>query len=109
MLDDFLIIAPDEQLCPAQLDLFIDLCSYVGIPIAPEKTCGPFTTLSFAGIERDSVFQEACLPPEKICKCSFSLFGSEKSHSAGVTISDRPFKFCVFRCCTGPSLFAQTY
>ena len=73
LLDDFLIIAPDEQLCQAQLDLFIDLCSYVGIPIAPEKTCGPFTTLSFAGIERVSVFQEACLPPEKICKCSLLI------------------------------------
>ena len=41
LLDDFLIVAPDRQLCQAQLDLFIDLCSYAGIPIATEKTFGP--------------------------------------------------------------------
>ena len=73
LLDDFLIVAPDRQLCQAQLDLFIDLCSYVGIPIATEKTFGPLTTLSFAGIELDSVLMEARLPPDKLNKCSALL------------------------------------
>ena len=45
LLDDFLIIAPSQTLCQGQLQLFLDLCSYLGIPIAPEKTCGPATTL----------------------------------------------------------------
>ena len=40
-----------------------------GIPIAPEKTCGPATTLSFAGIELDSVSFEARLPLDKTDKC----------------------------------------
>ena len=75
LLDDFLIVAPDRQLCQAQLDLFIDLCSYVGIPIATEKTFGPLTTLSFAGIELDSVLMEARLPPDKLNKCSALLSG----------------------------------
>ena len=73
LLDDFLIIAPSQTLCKGQLHLFLDLCSYLGsylgIPIAPEKTCGPATTLSFAGIELDSVSFEACLPQEKLEKC----------------------------------------
>ena len=73
LLDDFLIVAPDRQLCQAQLDLFIDLCSYIGIPIATEKTFGPLTTLFFAGIELDSVLMEARLPPDKLYKCSALL------------------------------------
>ena len=69
LLDDFLIIAQSRSLCQDQLRLFLDLCSYLGIPIAPEKTCGPANTLSFAGIELDSVSFEARLPLDKIDKC----------------------------------------
>ena len=46
----------------------MSLCSYLGIPIAPEKTCGPSTTMSFAGIELASLFWEARLPRYKIAK-----------------------------------------
>ena len=75
LLDDFLIIAKSESLCQDQLNLFLELCSYLGIPIAPEKICGPATTLSFAGIELDSVSFEARLPLDKIDKC-LSLIAS---------------------------------
>lgn len=68
LLDDFLIVASSAKLCQDQLDLFLSLCSYLGIPMAPEKTCGPATTLSFAGIELDSICLEACLPLDKIHK-----------------------------------------
>ena len=73
LLDDFLTVASDRQLCQSQLDLFIDLCSYVGILIATEKTFGPLTTLSFAAIELDSVLMEARSPPDKLKKCSALL------------------------------------
>ena len=73
LLDDFLIIAPSYKLCQDQLSLFVDLCSYLGVPIAPEKTCGPNTTLCFAGIELDSVLFEARLPVDKITKCLSSI------------------------------------
>ena len=56
ILDDYLLVASTEQLCQQQLDLFLSVCSYLGIPIAPEKTCGPSTTMLFAGIELDSIF-----------------------------------------------------
>ena len=69
LLDDFLIIAQFQTLCQDQLRLFLDLCSYLDIPIAPEKTCGPATTLSFAGIELDSVSFEARLSLDEIDKC----------------------------------------
>ena len=68
LLDDFLIVASSATLCQAQLDLFLNLCSYLGIPMAPEKTCGPATTLSFAGIKLDSILSEARLPLDKIDK-----------------------------------------
>ncbi|CAH3135465.1 unnamed protein product, partial [Porites lobata] len=43
--------------------------SFLGIPMAPEKTVGPSTTLAFAGIELDTVLMEARLPQEKLDKC----------------------------------------
>ena len=51
LLDDFLIISPTEDLCRKQLDLLLLLCSYLGMPMAPEKTVGPSQIISFAGIE----------------------------------------------------------
>lgn len=80
LLDDFLLVAPSEHLCQQQLDLFLSLCSYIAIPIAPEKTCGPATSMSFAGIELDSILLEACLPMEKIEKCvpSFQIVVAKK-------------------------------
>lgn len=69
LLDDFPLVAPSAQLCQQQLDLFLAMCTYLGIPIAPEKTCGPATSMSFAGIELDSILLEARLPLDKIEKC----------------------------------------
>ena len=67
--DDILLAAMTEKLCKDQLQLFLFLCDYLGIPMAPEKTCGPSTKLSFAGIELDTLLSEARLPPKKIEKC----------------------------------------
>ncbi|CAH3159243.1 unnamed protein product, partial [Porites lobata] len=43
--------------------------SFLGIPMAPEKTVGPSTTLAFAGIQLDTALMEARLPQEKLDKC----------------------------------------
>jgi hypothetical protein len=69
LLDDFLIINASSKVCAQQLELFIQTCSYLGIPIAPEKTVGPASVMSFAGIELDSVRMEARLPFDKVTKC----------------------------------------
>ena len=69
LLDDFLIVAPTESLCHSQLNIFLDTCHYLGIPIALEKTIGPSQILSFAGVELDSCLMEARLPPNKVEKC----------------------------------------
>ena len=49
------------------------LCHYLGIPKAPEKTLGPLSTISFAGIELDKM--EARLPPDKLAKCQDLISG----------------------------------
>ena len=69
LLDEFLIIATNEELCKHQLSLFLQLCDYLGIPMAPEKTVGSASTIAFAGIELDSVLMEARLPQDKLIKC----------------------------------------
>ena len=83
-LDDYLLVAPTEQLCQQQFDLLMSLCSYLGIPIAPEKTCGSSTTMSFAGIELASLLLEARLPRDKIAKCISQI--SDFVHRKKVTL-----------------------
>ena len=50
------------------------MCKYLGVPIAPEKTVGPSTILTFAGIELDTNAMEARLPADKILKTRSILF-----------------------------------
>ena len=61
-----MIIAGSHEQCSRELALFLDLCSYLGIPMASDKTVGPSTVLSFADIELDTVRLEARLPREKV-------------------------------------------
>ena len=68
ILDDFLMAAASYDQCCVHLKNFLSLCEYVGVPIAPGKTVGPQTTLTFAGIELDTVMLEARLPADKIAK-----------------------------------------
>ena len=69
LVDDFLIVSSTVASCQHQLDTFLMLCNYLGIPMAPEKTVGPSTTLAFAGIELDTALMETRLPQEKLDKC----------------------------------------
>ena len=62
ILDDFLFIAGTKEKCQLDLNNFLGICQFLGVPIAEEKTVGPDTSLQFAGITLDSVLQEAGLP-----------------------------------------------
>ena len=86
LLDDFLIVAPTEKICRDQLNLFLELCSYLGIPIAPQKTVGPATVLQFAGIELDTQQLVARLPQEKVDKCIALI--TNFLHRKKVTLKD---------------------
>ena len=69
LLDDFLNVTPNKSLCHSQLNIFLDMCYYLGIPIALKKTIGSSQILSFAGVELDSYLTEAILPLDKVDKC----------------------------------------
>lgn len=69
VLDDFLFICQTKEQCRASLDTFLRICANIGIPISEEKTEGPDTTLTFLGIEIDTVSQKARLPQNKLDKC----------------------------------------
>ena len=68
-----MFIAPTREKSQADLQNFLRMCDFLGVPIAEEKTVGPFTTLQFAGITLDSVRQEARLPDDKLQKCELLL------------------------------------
>ena len=70
LLDDYLLVSPSYDTCAVRLKRFLDFCAFIGLPMAPEKTCGPSTTLCFAGIELDTIRFEARLPLEKLRKCA---------------------------------------
>ena len=80
VLDDFLLIAKSKQSCENLLSRFISLCTYLDVPIAPEKTVGPETELPFVGITLDSIRMEARLPEEKLEKCRTMLRDLYKQH-----------------------------
>lgn len=69
LLDDFFICEPTRDKCESSLKGFLELCDSLGVPMAPEKTVGPASTLSFAGIELDTVASEARLPIDKVESC----------------------------------------
>ena len=69
VLDDFLFVgrAGTDQ-CSLGLEAFERLCADVNIPINQSKTVLPCTTITFLGIELDSVSMEARLPTDKVLK-----------------------------------------
>lgn len=69
ILDDFLFITPTYTQSQDSLDKFDHMCTDVGVPLAADKTVGPATKLSFAGILLDTTEMTASLPPDKVEKC----------------------------------------
>ncbi len=66
LLDDFLVISPSNFPAAKQLTVVQSAFSKLGVPLSPEKTEGPSTSLEFLGILLDSVKFQASLPKEKI-------------------------------------------
>ena len=65
MIDDFLFIALTFKQCSILLKDFIQLCKDIGVPLAPDKTTVPDTTVIFLGIHLNSLTRTASLPTEK--------------------------------------------
>ena len=55
-LDDYLLLGPPgTPVCRQALTTTLELCQFLGVPVAMEKVQGPSTTLVFLGIEIDTV------------------------------------------------------
>ena len=59
---------PGSPTCLNNLDTLIQICGFLGVPLALEKVESPATTLPFLGIVLDTVKMEARLPEEKLLK-----------------------------------------
>jgi hypothetical protein len=66
-LDDFLFLGPaNNNQCQYSLLKFKSICQEIGVPIALEKTTSPNTTITFLGIELDSMNMVMRLPQDKL-------------------------------------------
>ena len=65
-IDDFAVLGKTEQECGTALGKVLDLGSRLGLPMEPAKTVGPVTSLTFLGVEIDTVKLELRLPEVKI-------------------------------------------
>lgn len=100
LLDDFLIISPpNRDLGNKHLEIFLKLCSTLGVPIKEEKTEYAQTTMTFLGIELDSVAMEARLPPEKIKKIQDLLLIFKRKKKATLKELQSLIGLLNFACC----------
>ena len=66
-LDDFLTMGPaDSTICHDNFSTIQRFCQELGIPLASDKLVGPSHSLTFLGIELDTVRMEARLPEDKL-------------------------------------------
>ncbi len=66
-LDDFLLFGEqDSRQGERALQLVLACCAMLGMPVASRKTEGPSTTLTFLGLELDTLSMTVWLPPTKL-------------------------------------------
>ncbi len=68
-IDDFLLLGPPSSpMCKDVLVVTLQTCQELRVPIAPEKTEGPVTSITFLGILLDSTSMPVSLPQDKLTK-----------------------------------------
>ena len=65
-LDDYFFADLLRALCDRQIDMFLKLCTSVGLPISLEKTFWSSTQLIFLGLLIDTVREKIFIPAEKV-------------------------------------------
>ena len=74
-LDDFLFVAITKYLCNNQIDTFNEVCWYISVPVALEKTYWACSWIVFLGLLIDGFSQRVSIPCEKVFKISAMLQG----------------------------------
>ena len=68
-VDDFILAGePHSTQCASSMASALQAFHELGIPIEPEKSEGPATTLTVLGIEVDTVAMQLRLPADKLCR-----------------------------------------
>ena len=96
-LDDFFCPPQQPGTCQQSLRTAVNMCEYLGFPVAPEKVVGPATTLIFLGIELDSVKMEMRLPREKLDRIPGMVADPRVCHKETTTIHSG----AIIRCGSG--------
>ena len=79
-LDDFFMCAPSFDECEKKMAVMKYAFSELGVPLAPDKVLGPATTMTYLGIEINSVASTIQLPEDKFNELQLLLkqWGSRK-------------------------------
>ena len=81
-LDDFLLFGPPgSSICREALDSTRECCSHLGVPVAPHKTEGPTSSITFLGIELDTSAKVLRLPQEKLRRLQVEIKSWSGRHS----------------------------
>ena len=70
-LDDYFLANVTTAGCRHDMDVFLDICKQLGVPIADDKLEGPATRITYLGIEIDTVAMTIRLPADKLEKINF--------------------------------------
>ena len=73
-LDDFIFIGLENTLqCATLMSAFENVCSSLGVPIAPEKTEGPVTCLTYLGLVINTNSMTISIPEAKLLQLKLQL------------------------------------
>ena len=94
-LDDFLFMALLKAVCNNQVQVFMDICDMINLPVNLEKTYWVTNMLVFLGLLIDTVCQLVLIPTEKISRAKSMINQVLKKKSSKLTINQLQ-KICSF-------------
>ncbi len=65
-LDDFISCENDRELTNQAVQILVDTCTQLGVPIAWDKTVWGTTRIRFLGLDVDTVLQQVIVPEHKV-------------------------------------------
>lgn len=99
ILDDFIFISPaDSPLCQQQLEAFISISDYAGIPIKASKTIHPATCVPIHGILVDTMLMQARLPGDKVSRLLDLVSSFSRKRSARLKLCQSLLGHLSFAC-----------
>ena len=67
-LDDYLFVALIKAICNNQMEIFLEICKSIGLPVNLDKTFWASTLLTFLGFLIDTENQRVLVPKDKIVR-----------------------------------------